>query len=368
MSEQFKEIVVLESYDPNRLGPDTLRNSGILQSGLLYAEKIPKLVEIMWAARERLFRLAGLIQPSSPAGVLRTRQPANVEKLVADLNLEEQGLTVQRLASGRAKRLVGPFFDDSDTYYSIPDTTFEVDELLEALIGRAERLPGVHLRESDVKLVADSKAPCGVVVETDFEAIAPHRLAVCAGAGTGPLLSQIGLQLPERTFQQAPLLVFECLTRPPMEASVLGELFLERGQHVVVAQHRRSDSSHFVIGNETCSTNMVREVSSQQKRDLLASIPPGLLNGAKPRYTSAFHHRRIRHEVLNFQQFPRVIAGSPGRATMAAFAAEDLERMIHRMPIAWDQLDRADAPGGKRLHYRRRMHYTNSSFDEGEAE
>ena len=366
-NEDFEEIVALDKPDLNGLGPDTLRNSGILQSGLLFAERQRSLIPTMWAARQRLFRQAGLRLPASDnLGVVRTSRPAEIEQLALQLNLAKQGMEIGKLAPSEAKRLVGPFYDPKHAYFSTPDTTFNEDDLLRALIGRAQARPRVYLRESEVEFVRAPESPCGIIVRTDFEEMAPQRLVVCAGAGAATLLRQIGISVPNGEFQQAPLLVFDSDSPPPMDATVLGELYLDDGEHLMVARHVRRDSHCFVIGNHTCSNELVREVSEAQQQALMNAVPPELLNGAKPRYTSALHHRSVKHHIWGDPQFPNMVVGSPGRATLAKYAAESLrERLVNEMPALPNGRPLAAPPGGKPLDPRPLMHFELPFFDEG---
>ncbi len=230
---------------------------------------------------------------------------------------------------------------------------------------------GVHFRVSDpVVLERDPGAPCGIQVHTDFEDIRPHFLFLCAGVGNAALLGQVGLPDPCGRFVRAPLMILEYgrLQPLPMHTGVYAEMFCKHAPEVAVAQHlrdrhgRRSEGGWLVVGGGRPHDDQTdsREVVSDHQKQLRLLVPDQVSAGIEPRFTAAVHSRKWWPHVEALTEFPRVMTGIPGRATMALYAAEAI---MKKLPKRIESFTPGSAPSGTHRP-KRQAHWKVPEFNE----
>jgi glycine/D-amino acid oxidase-like deaminating enzyme len=373
-------VLLLRMNDRRRPRADTLRNQAWLQSGLIY--KRSDFVD-----EEHYFRVAlqtyvqgrlmlddlGIPIPTS-GGVLRvasSKKAREVETRAKRLLLRDEEF--HPLEPSKAKDLLGRMHMNGSTYFAIPDRPFD-----EARIVDSHR---AFARDAGARVI-DLPGPVelqrtaeGLEITMGTFTVLSRLTVIAAGAGNVPLLAQLG-EPALLELRQTPLLVAQHPTDLNMPSILIDyELGFSAVRHrlagdpegdvLVIGTRHHQQPVPFVLPDD-------RKVSQSMVDKVVSCLPDELRSLTGERYTAGMEliptQRPPSHLEPWIHDLGDVVVASPGRATLASFAAKlVLARLLpkldghspSRLEIPADCLDWKEPIG---------MHFGRSySFNDAEV-
>jgi len=321
------EVLVSPGPDPRS---DSQRNHSWLQSGLLYPGNIHAR-KMYYDGLEMLDHF-GFSAPIK-RGIFRFSCQEEVDAFLGHAEKIRLRGQVKDIPDVEARYRLGVFFQPGHFHFEVPDAPFPEAELMEAARARASRL-GATFHQCRVDLKRDESSTNGYVVVAGHRRLVPRTTIVCAGAGTPKILRDLDLPHP-LVVNQSVLLVIEGATgvRVPLLADRTTGFTLvtwdarespPRGRLVVGAAERRLVSTE--------GEDIDRRTQSDEE-DFLLRLIPSSLNIEKRMYrftpgqkTDVLVEGRstVAPWVHAPTQFPGLILGTPGKATLAFAVAKQI--------------------------------------------
>lgn len=351
----LKDVVVYDVPESKNLGPDSLRNHAWLQSGLLYSDKKNRPAGLrMWAWGRRMHEILGLSIPDIP-GVFRLHGETSADAFrewATDLKILN---TIHLLDEGRARMMLGAFYQEGFIHYQVPDTLFKEADIMNKAKYLA-RENGVHFRKSRVDFIPEPNCPIGFLIKTDDGVVEAKFVILCAGRGILALLNQLGVEHPLTVFQscllrvrcgdvmQIPLLVDISEGMPTSGLSVV--------QHTSLAL---PPDGCLVIGNKArralqAEEILLRKVTPDEDYNLRKMVPLGLIPEERGHALSVIACCKTEALVKtpessvnslvktpessvdswkeSWPQHPGLVAVVPGKATLSLYAAYEALKLI----------------------------------------
>lgn len=369
--------LVLRLSDRGRPRADTLRNQGLLLSGVMNrlddfssAEAFRAFgVQVYNFGREML-RECGL-PPPSESGLLFASNPARIAELheVARL-LGLPDHEFRRLDGDDARRAKGEHWKDAVACFRTPDCPFDEASVLEHY-RRAAKADGAWFIELE-RPARLARIDGGVRIRFDGLEIDAPLVVVAAGAGSFELMAQYGSAL-SGSLQRTPLLVAEAPAFMP--AAVVADL--DCGM-VGVRHARGGDPAALVLGTYVKCKNVPFSEASQRiipkakQEEFRLALPSGFRD-LQGRFTAGYE--LVPSPELPMSRFQPwidvrgdVIFASPGRATIATLAAtKTLAEIIKHRRADHSRKAEVDISACKEWDDPIAMHFMNGfHFNDGE--
>jgi glycine/D-amino acid oxidase-like deaminating enzyme len=266
-------------------------------------------------------------------GVFRFSSEQEVKAFLAHAAEIRLGGKIREIKDNEARNRLGVFFQPGRFLFEVLDAPFPEADLMETARARATAA-GARFQQCRASLERDSSAKNGYVVVADDQRIAPITTIVCAGAGTPKLLRALNLPHP-LAVQQSVLLVIDDATavRVPLLADRTTGLTVvswnarecpPRGRLVVGAGEKR-----LLLPEDE---DLRRRTLPSEEAFLLSLLPKELdVNKRMHRFTPGQKtdvlvngRPTIAPWIHAPEEFPGLIFGTPGKATLAFVVAQHI--------------------------------------------
>jgi glycine/D-amino acid oxidase-like deaminating enzyme len=327
LAQRHRSVEVLVSPRPDPRS-DSQRNHSWLQSGLLYPDN--EHARKMYSDGLEMLESFGY-PPPTKGGVFRFSSEQEVKVFFDHANKIKLRGKVKEISDDEARTRLGVFYQRGCFHFEVPDAPFPEAALMELARARA-RAFGAQFRECYVTFERDERAANGYVVVAGGQRMAPTTTISCAGAGTPGLLRALNLAHP-LTVSQSVLLVIDDATqiRVPLLADRTSGLTVvswnrfdspPRGRLVIGAAERRSLPPE--------AEDLDRRILPSEEAFLRSLLPPGLnVEKRMQRFTSGQKtdvlvdgRPTIAPWVYAPKEFPGLVFGTPGKATLAYAVAQ----------------------------------------------
>ncbi len=335
-------VVLFRENDDGRPRADTLRNQGWLQSGIMYPihhfgdeQKYRTFALRTYFAGLDMLEECKLETPdpraTKPSGIIGVKDSFRITDLHQKLNLLQQlpSESFRRLESDEVERFVGAWVEQDVEYYQIPDAPFDEAAVVNHF-RKAAKENGAEL----IDLPSPASLECRgdkVFVRHGDEALEAPLTLIAAGAGSFRLMAQIGMFV-DHVLHRTPMLVGSGLCSMP------APVFVDTVNGCSAVQHKCSGTENgaVVVGTRIKDSDAPyvhpddRRIPLTEISDMGRCLHPALSESLLPgRYTAGYEV--IPPACTGRTQYERwtvdggsVVFCSPGRATVAALAAEEL--------------------------------------------
>lgn len=331
------------SEPPSSIPPrDSQRNHKWLQSGLLYSRDHGQKMLRMWGLGGELLRRVQIPVPTGTS-IFRFRDDEPAEVLYEDARAGKMDHLVRELTTFDAERLLGAFYVPDRRHVLVPDVPFPESQLLSMLHRRARATNRVRFVVDDVAIKRGQTGE--TLLSVGPSVYAADTTVLCAGSGTPALLESIGIRSPV-TACRSPLLRLYSSIDGRVPGDFRANLLVDRDEGgLAVVRTRTPTGMCLVVGNRRrtpLTSNqalMRRSVTPAEKDELVQQLPPQLRALGQGSPATAGHKteasgRRERAAVEPWTErfeawgMPRLIAGVPGKATLALEAAYELVALL----------------------------------------
>lgn len=333
-------VLVLRLKDTDVPRADTLRNQAWLQSGFMYRINAFKTKDdyrefaiSTFEAGRRLLQELGLPLPPSSAvvGAKRADKIADLEEKIRLLGSSD---SLRRLEPEEAAALLGEFAEQDKVYFSFADAPFAEADVLMALREKTVNATFIELSEPAWLEPRDANT---IRIHCGSWHMDSTMTLIAAGAASFELVRQIGGKL-DGGIQKTPLLVsHQCCPLP-------AKIFADRDLHFSAVQHACEGLEHGAIVVGTLSSDFpvpfTRKIETPMREKLEKCLHPLLSERLLPggRITAGCEViPDPRTGISQYQPWiepnlgPAMFA-SPGRATVAAMAAQEVvDRILDKL-------------------------------------
>ena len=326
--------LVLRRPDVEAPNADTLRNQGWLQSGIMYPihhfideNAYRAFADKTFFAGRELLAMCGLRVPDG-GGLLGVSGEFHLTQLARKrelLRLSDHDFA--QLEMAEAKRVMGQYYEDGSTYYRIPDGPFNEAIVLGHFRDDAIEHGAVFVEVDEPVRLERSTDAVKVHFGDGIEIVSP-TVVVTAGVGSFGLMKQCGVIL-NGELQRTPLVVGDAPSDMP------APIVVDLGRGFSAVRHDRGDgkAAAVVMGTRTKSRHddpPSRIIPFAEQGEFSTGVPPAFqasMSGG--RYTAGYEVMPKPDVGVSayepwIEESGSVIFASPGRATVAGLAAQDL--------------------------------------------